>query len=153
MKENYLFQYCPKLIVFNEDKSKILLAQRKGEQDYDGIYSFIGGKIETTDADIIAGIKREKTEEVGTNARILFSPQPIYNAFFRKKDKSSMVLPHHIAIYKGGDIVLNEEYSNYKWIPISELNEFSPKIETITTAVNWALRYIDTLTENDFVEI
>jgi hypothetical protein len=44
-----LFQYCQKLIILSADKTKVLLAKRKGEADYDGIYSFIGGKMETTD--------------------------------------------------------------------------------------------------------
>jgi len=41
----------------------VLLAKRAGEADYDGTWSFIGGKMETTDATLVAGMQREKNEE------------------------------------------------------------------------------------------
>lgn len=153
MNTNLFFQYCPKLIVFSADASSVLLAKRKGEQDYDGVYSFIGGKIETTDENIIEGIRREKTEEIGSGAKILVAQMPVYNAFFRKKDGSAMILPHHICKYVGGEIKINEEYSEYKWVSIEDLESFEPKIETITPAVNWALRFLPQLYSDDFVEI
>ena len=62
MSSASLFQYCQKLIVLSEDKTQVLLAKRKGEADYDGVYSFIGGKMETTD---------ESMHELAINARHL----------------------------------------------------------------------------------
>lgn len=147
------FQYCPKLVVFNETLDKILLARRKGEQDYNGTFSFIGGKIETSDGGIINGIRREKTEEIGASAKIRIAAMPVFNAYFQKKDGSSMILPHHICKYVEGDIDLNDEYSEYQWVALDELKEFGPKIDTIETAVIWAKRFIGQLTEDDFVEI
>lgn len=82
---NLYFQYCPKLVVFNETLDKVLLAKRKGEQDYDGTFSFIGGKIETSDGGIVGGIKREKNEEIGTKAKIQVAQMPVFNAYFEKK--------------------------------------------------------------------
>lgn len=147
------FQYCPKMVVFNEGLDKVLLARRKGEQDYDDTFSFIGGKIETSDGGIINGIRREKNEEIGTDATIRIAPMPVFNAYFQKRDGSSMILPHHICIYLGGNINLNDEYSEYQWVPLDELKEFGPKIDTIEPAVDWAKRFIGQLTDNDFVEI
>ena len=63
--EQYNFQYCQKIVVLSKDRTKVLLCKRKGEADYDGIFSFIGGKMETTDISIIEGLKREKDEETG----------------------------------------------------------------------------------------
>jgi 8-oxo-dGTP pyrophosphatase MutT (NUDIX family) len=131
MNTNTLFQYCQKLIILSEDKTKVLLAKRKGEADFDGTYSFIGGKMETTDASILAGMKREKNEEIGDAAVVKVLPNETYNLLFRKKDGNSMVLPHIAGIYVSGVIKLNDEYSDYKWVPITDLEAFEPKIENI----------------------
>jgi len=150
---NLYFQYCPKLIVLNKSLDNVLLAKRKGEQDYDGVYSFVGGKLETSDGSIINGIKREKNEEIGSDAKIKVALMPVYNAYYQKKDGSCMILPHHICIYESGDIKINEEYSDYKWVNIKEIRNFQPKIDTIVPAVEWALRFIDSLNDNDYQEI
>ncbi len=151
--KKYLFQYCPKLVVLDDTMDKVLLAKRRGEQDYDGIFSFIGGKIETTDGGIIEGIIREKTEEIGRKAKIQLAPMPVFNAYFQKKDGSSMILPHHICKFLGGSIELNEEYSEYRWVSLDDLKDFGPKIDTVEPAVLWAIRFIDQLREEDFVNI
>ena len=155
MSKNTLFQYCPKQIVFSKDKTKILLAQRQGEQDYDGVFSFIGGKTETTDESLVAGLKREKDEELGPKARLKICwNMSCFQVLYRKKDGHAMVLPHHIALYQGGDIALNpEEYAAYKWVPIDELETFQPLIATTAPAVQAALRFLPLLEDADFEEI
>lgn len=152
MNSNTLFQYCQKLIILSEDKTKVLLAKRKGEADYDGVYSFIGGKMETTDESIVAGMQREKDEEIGTNAKVKVLANETYNLLFRKKDGNSMILPHIAGIYVSGVIVLNEEYSDYQWIPINELAEFEPKIANIPELTKWAVRKLSHQ-DQDFVTI
>lgn len=46
--DKYFFQNCQKVVVFKDNNTKVLLAKRKGENDYDGIYSFVDGKMETS---------------------------------------------------------------------------------------------------------
>lgn len=140
MIESTHFQYCQKLVILSGDKSSVLLAKRKGEADYDGVYSFIGGKMETTDKTILAGMKREKNEEIGTGVTIKIFPTETYNLLFRKKDGNSMVLPHIAGQYVSGEIVLNDEYSDYKWVSLSVIDEFEPKIENIPELTKWAAR-------------
>jgi ADP-ribose pyrophosphatase YjhB (NUDIX family) len=125
------FQYCQKLVVYSQDEQSVLLCKRKGEADYDGVFSFIGGKMETTDGTLVEGMQREKNEEVGENFKIKVFPTFTPNAFFLKKDGNAMVLPHIYAIYQGGEIVLNEEYSEYQRVPLTEIATFEPKIGTI----------------------
>jgi 8-oxo-dGTP pyrophosphatase MutT (NUDIX family) len=152
MNSPTLFQYCQKLIILSEDKTKVLLARRKGEADYDGTYSFIGGKMETTDENMVAGMQREKDEEIGSSARVKVLPNETYNLLFRKKDGTSMVLPHIAGMYVSGDITLSEEYSDYKWVPITGLDEFEPKIANIPGLTTWAVGKL-TQPSQDFVEI
>jgi len=83
--QDLLFQYCQKLVLVSEDKQRALLARRKGEADYDGTFSFIGGKMETTDTSLLDGMRREKEEEIGTDALVEVLPNESFNILFRKK--------------------------------------------------------------------
>ena len=113
--EKYNFQYCQKIIILSKDRTKVLLCKRNGEADYDGVFSFIGGKMETTDESIVKGIEREKNEEVGKDFKINLYKKFSLNMLFRKKDGNAMVLPHYLAIYESGEVDLNkDEYSEYK---------------------------------------
>jgi ADP-ribose pyrophosphatase YjhB (NUDIX family) len=141
------------LVVLSQDKNKVLLCKRKGEADFDGVYSFIGGKMETTDISIVEGLRREKNEEVGTDFKILIYPQFSLNLLFRKKDGNSMILPHYLAIHKSGDIVLNEEYSEFQWISIKRLDEFEPKIPNVPEVVDKIMDLQSIASEHDFVQI
>ncbi len=148
-----MFQYCQKIVVFSSDLKKVLLARRKGEADYDGVYSLIGGKMETTDKSIISGIKREKDEEIGVNTKVNILPNETYNVLFRKNDGNSMILPHIPAIFVKGEIIINDEYSDYQWVEINKLDGFEPKIDTIPKAVDWAVKKIRSASPEEFVEI
>lgn len=131
----YDFQVCQKIIVFSKDKGSILLCKRKGEADYDGVFSFIGGKMEVIDDSILDGLKREKNEEVGKDFKINIFPTYSANLFFVKKDGSRMVLPHYYAVHESGSIVLSDEYSEYRWVSIDDVDVFEPKIATIPDMV------------------
>ncbi|WP_024802704.1 NUDIX hydrolase [Nocardia sp. BMG51109] len=138
MSDTTQFQYCQKLVVIDPATNSVLLARRKGEADYDGVYSLIGGEMETTDGSILDAIRREKEEEIGKAATLLIAEDLSYNVLFKKKDGNSMILPHFYAEYEGGGIELNEEYSDYAWVPVDQLDAFEPKIDTIPAAVRWA---------------
>jgi len=154
MPDPLFFHYCPKIIVFSADKKSVLLARRAGEADYDGVYTFIGGKTETTDGGLVAGLQREKNEEIGPDAKLkICYMMSCYQVWYTKKNGNSMVLPHHIAVYQGGGIKLNPgEYDDYKWVPLEEIDQYD-QLKTTPPAVHAALRYLPTLTDEDFVEI
>lgn len=154
MNPKYAFQYCQKIVLLSKDGKQLLLAKRKGEADYDGVYSCIGGKMEITDKSFLDGLKREKDEEIGAGAKIKVYPLSTYNFLYTKKDGNKMVLPYHLAYFVGGLIELNtNEYSDYKWIPIESLESFEPKIPNDVDALKWALEISKTVADNDFIEI
>jgi 8-oxo-dGTP pyrophosphatase MutT (NUDIX family) len=148
------FHYCPKQIIFSEDKKSILMARRAGEADYDGVYTFVGGKTETTDGNLLKGLKREKDEEIGTSARVKICWSfSCYQAWYRKANGNYMVLPHHIGIFMGGTIDINKnEYDDYKWVPVEEIGEYND-IPTHAPALQNAQRLLAVLTNEDFEEI
>jgi 8-oxo-dGTP pyrophosphatase MutT (NUDIX family) len=149
----YLFQYCPKIVVLSADGTKVLLAKRQGELDYDGVYSFIGGKMETTDTSIIAALKREKDEEIGADFKIRILPSYSFNVLFTKQSGQQMIVPHCLAYHVSGDVVLSDEYSDWQWISLQDLAEFEPKIENISEMVQRATRLASLASDTDFVTI
>lgn len=155
MQDPTLFQYCPKFIMFSEDRQSVLLARRAGEADYDGVFGFIGGKSEVTDGDLVTALRREKDEEIGETARVNVAWRTsCYQVWFTKKSGHSMIIPHHIAVFVGGDIKLNPaEYAEYRWVPIAGLDAFEPKIPNVPDAVRAATRMLPIVAAEDFTEI
>jgi len=154
MQNKTLFQLCQKIVVINEADQTVLLAKRHGEADFDGIYSLIGGKAETTDGGIVEGMQREKNEEIGADAKLSVYPYVSWDTYYTKKDGSGMFLPHYYASYVGGEIQLNaDEYESYQWVEISDLADFEPKIDTILPAVEMLMKLKTHFTQPDFVLI
>ncbi len=153
MKPHFSFLYIQKLVILSADRQSVLLAQRKGEADYNEVYSFIGGKMETTDTSLIAGMKREKDEEIGPNTVVKMFANESYNLLFRKSNGDTAVLPHIAGFFVSGDIELSDEYSAYKWVPIAELAAFEPKIENIPEMVDWAVTKLASASDGQLVEI
>lgn len=129
---DYLFQYCQKIAVF--DGTKVLLCKRQNEVDYDGVFSFIGGKMERGDKSIIEGLRREKNEELGADFTIEVLSWASINFLFQKQDGNSVILPHYYARYISGEIKLSDEYSEYRWVELDELSSFQPLITNIPDA-------------------
>jgi ADP-ribose pyrophosphatase YjhB (NUDIX family) len=155
MNDQYLFQYCQKLVIFSSDRRSVLFARRSGEAEFDNYWSLIGGKMDVSDPEIIDGIAREKNEEVGENFRIRVAPQfSCYNVLFKKKDGASMILPHLVAVHVGGEVALNPgEYSTHKWVALDELPDFGPKIDNTMHVIQNAARLLPLLKDEDFVEL
>lgn len=153
MDEKYAFANCQKIVLFRNNNSEVLLAKRIGEADYDGVYSFVGGKMEIDDGGILEGLKREKNEEIGEDIKIKI--WPIFNTmnFFVKEDGTNMVLPHYYARYESGEIKLNEEYSDYKWVKVEKIAEFEPKVPTIGEEIEKLLRLVNLIKEEELIEI
>ena len=141
-------------MILSPDRRRVLLCKRKGEADYDGTYTFIGGKLEKGDETLIAGIAREKTEEIGADARVKVVQNYPVSLLFTKKDGSQMVIPHHYAEFVGGEIILNDdEYSDYRWVEIEKLSGFEPKVPNIPVMVEMLTRLKPVLEEQDFILI
>lgn len=152
-KKQYLFEYCQKLVIFDEKLEKIFLAKRIGEADYDGTYAFIGGKMEITDENIVAGLKREKDEEVGTHFRVMIDASSTRNLLYMKNSGQKMILPHYAGIYDGGEVDLSDEYSEYAWVSLSELKDFEPKIPNIPEMVVWAKQILEQMEKQSLILI
>jgi len=146
-----MYQYCQKIVVFRNNNTEVLLAQRTGEDDYDGTYSFIGGKLEWKDQTLQAGLQREKSEEIGDKCKVKASLAASFNQLFTKNNGTQMVLSHYYAQFISGDIVLGPEYINYKWVALEKLEKFSPKIENITVISTKLLTLKEVFLKDEFI--
>src|SRR5215211_6230273 len=153
MSDIYLFQYCVKLAVLSRDGSKVLLCRRTGEQDYDGVFSLIGGKMEHGDGSIVEALRREKSEEVGAGFRVRVLPRYSVDVYFVKNDGSRMILPHYLAQHAQGDVSLNDEYSEAAWVDLAHLDAYEPKISNISWIVPSLVRLSEIADDADFVEL
>lgn len=109
--------------------------------------------MEHADGGIVQGLQREKNEEVGNSFLMQICPSLSYNIFFLKKDGNQMILPHYVARHLSGEVLLSDEYETYAWVPLSQLEVFSPKIESITEVVAWAVRVMPVIRPTDWVQI
>jgi NADH pyrophosphatase NudC (nudix superfamily) len=58
-----------------------------------------------------------------------------------------------MAIYESGEVKLNEEYSEYRWVSLDELDAFEPKIDCIPEEVRFLKRLQVIQEESEFVLI
>ena len=72
---------------------------------------------------------------------------------FKKNNGNILVLPHYFAKHIGGDILLNEEYSEHKWVSVEGLESFEPKIPDIPRAVKQLLKIRKVMDDSEFVEL
>ena len=109
--------------------------------------------MEINDSSILKGLRREKNEEISKNVSLYINPTVSYNVHFIKNSGQHMILPHYYASYDDGEIVLSDEYDDYKWVPVAELGSFSPKVENISAIVDKLLILKQVFTPNDFIKI
>lgn len=148
MNTNLLFQYCPKIAIFRGDS--VLVARRAGEADLDSIFTLVGGKVERTDPSVIQGIFRELGEEIGNKVQIRILSTYSTHREFLKADGSRMILPHFYAEFISGDIKLNEEYSEYRWMSLADLT--APDVlDNIADICRDLLRLKSLANEQDFI--
>ncbi len=121
---NFRFQYRVSALIYNKDKTKILLFYG----DNNDFYMLPGGKVHELEKSNDA-IKREITEELGIDNldfkligiseeigifkgldvhQITLTYESIYDGYTKEKD------------FKGKDT----NYDNFKWVNISELNNY-----------------------------
>lgn len=125
-------ELCPKLVVVDEGRDALLLCRRHGEEDLDGHFSFVGGKLEEDDQSLLSGIAREIREELGGSVRLDVLLPFSVDVLFTKSSGVRMTLPHFYARYVGGELALNaEEYSEARWVPFAEIERVRPLVGNI----------------------
>lgn len=126
------------IVVFNPDKDKILFCKRK-KDPYQGLYNFVGGKVEAGEFSETAAY-RELKEEAGIGKDDI--------CLSRLMDLTYYVQDFVLEIYVGKlnrDVELREEINPLYWLPLTE--DFSDFTRfagngNILHIVNVALKYL-----------
>lgn len=112
-------------LLLRSGKEREILLLKRAEIDGDpwsGDIAFPGGKKSDEDADLKATVLRETFEETGIGlsaADYLGSLSPV----FSRVQIDVGVLPMVFYIESEQDIILSIEHTDYRWIPLSELDK------------------------------
>jgi mutator protein MutT len=106
-------------IIWNRDRSKILIDKRLPKGEFGGFWEFPGGKLEENE-DAIACIHREIREELGIEIEVLDHLITVEQNY---GDHFSLNLIVHQASYISGEPQALE-CSEIKWVKLSELNQY-----------------------------
>jgi 8-oxo-dGTP pyrophosphatase MutT (NUDIX family) len=128
-------EVCLKLALFDAE-GQVLLARRHGEELYDGVFSLIGGKMDGADPDLIASMRREKNEEIGSDARVRVLPTLAVPVHYTKPSGVKQLLLHYAAAFDGGRIDLNPyEYSEFTWTHPAGIPTIGPIVPNLPLLV------------------
>lgn len=131
------FKHSNCIVVFNQEKNQVLFCKRTKEP-YQGLYNFVGGKVEPGEASDSAAY-RELQEETG----ITRQDMRLYRMMDFTYYHLNFVLELYVGIL-GNDKKLIEEVNPLEWLSIDE--DFTDKDrfageQNIAHIINVALQY------------
>ncbi len=99
---------------------EILLLKRKDGSFGSGLWDIPGGKLEFGELPI-ESLEREIFEETSLKVKVI-RPISISSGINETKTKQYITIVF-LCDYQGGDIKLNDEHSEYKWVSISKIDD------------------------------
>lgn len=128
MHENHFFHVSLKLILKNKD-GKILLLKMPDDSSMSEYYDVPGGRITKDEFNISfeETIKREITEELGTDIKYRLNMKPVsygvHTVFSKSIGKEiQMLMLFFEAEYLDGAILLSDEHMEYVWENVNDAN-------------------------------
>lgn len=115
-KQPALFQVSQKAIIYDPQTGKFLFAKYAPEvSKKPDHWGFIGGRIDEGEDDSIKALRREIAEEAGD---IEYEIRGVVDANIDHRCRVG-----HLVYYKGGEITLSEEHSEYAWMTAEEIEK------------------------------
>ena len=147
----FAYEVCPKIAVFSGER--VLVARRTREEELDGVYTLVGGKLETSDRDVLAGIHRELREELGGGLIVRILTTYAVMDEFTKRGGVRMVLPHYYGELSGGSIVVGSEYSDFRWLMPDELEARRDVFQNVAIVCRQLVRLASSAGATDYTEV
>jgi len=126
-KKPALFEVAQKAIIYDPTTGKFLLA--KYAPPYKPLWSFIGGRIDEKEENFIESLEREIKEEVGGVDYEI--------AGLVDTELGERIRIGYLVLFKGGEITLSEEHSEYAWMTEEEIGahkDLRPEIKQFIRA-------------------
>lgn len=116
-------------IVLSKNKQILIVRRASNDEWMPHHYAFPGGKIEIGE-DVVAGLCRECKEEVNLTVK----PE---NCHFLSDVSKKLGHKFYLATEFDGEVRLNNEHDDFKWINPKELNKFKtvPDIIRVVAAI------------------
>ncbi len=115
-KKPALFQVSQKAVIYDPETGKFLFVKYSPEISKNADdWGFIGGRIDEGEDDSIQALKREIAEEAGD---IEYELQGVVDTNIDNRCRIG-----YLVYYKGGEITLSEEHSEYAWMTAEEIEK------------------------------
>lgn len=95
---------------------EVLILKRNEQRG--GFWNVVNGTLEINES-VIACRSRELMEEVGIS-EVLYWGDEIHRFHFPYKDYEIVVLVYSAEVRPDQSVVINEEHTEYKWVPVAE---------------------------------
>lgn len=113
-KKNVQMYFSQRIVMYDVQKNAYLLAKENAYKVEKGAWQFPGGRVDHRE-ELQGAFVREVQEELGKDVTYQIIG-PLLGVRASYKDGVDGVLMMYLAYYEGGDIVLSEEHSAYKWM-------------------------------------
>ena len=117
------FRVAQKLFLFNDrDEVLILRFSEQNIPETAGLWDFPGGKVEFAES-LGDGLRREMKEEVGEVEYEVGELELVWDWYLDRDPSIRVVCVGYGAKYLGGEIELNQEHDEFRWIQVNDLGE------------------------------
>ncbi|MFA5986818.1 MAG: nucleotide exchange factor GrpE [Parcubacteria group bacterium] len=117
-KKNVQMYFSQRAVLYDPQQKKYLLAKENSYKIEKGAWQFAGGRVDGVE-ELEVAFAREVKEELGDIAYRVIGP--LRGVRVSYKDHVDGVIMTYLAFYDGGEIVLSEEHSEYKWMSADEV--------------------------------
>lgn len=135
------FEVSQKAVLYDQTTKKFLLARYA--PPYKPAWSFVGGRIDEGETDLLESLEREIVEEAGDIRYQVVGPIDA--------ELGERIRLGYLVLYEGGDITLSAEHSEYAWFTSQEIEDHEdmrPEIKQFVSAAQKRLKegeYLDDL--------
>ena len=105
-----------KALVLDDDKVLILKA-------WNGKFDIPGGRVKKHEREPTETLLREIAEETDINVDIV---RHVADTTITANEEREIIARVYLCNYKGGDVTLSREHTDYVWKPLSEIGEEYP---------------------------
>lgn len=136
IKDKELHRIAMTAIIYDSDRKYLITKRSMHKKHFPGKWTVPGGGLSVDDYinlphtvagdnqwyySLTNGLVREVKEEVGLEVG---KPEYLLDLTFIKGDGVPVLVLSYFAEYKGGDVVLDEDATEFKWISVDEVDRY-----------------------------
>ncbi len=140
-----LFAVTQKAVVYRSDTEEFLILKDSGNENRSSIkvlgeWQLAGGHMDHEDKSTVEGLEREVAEELGEH--FVCSVGEIFHSLRADYGKYARVMNCYFAQYVSGDITLNDEHVEYRWVSADNVRENDDYTDFLQQIILKAQEYV-----------